>query len=94
MLSISSATARSLPYGHFVNRTLRFFKVPLDEPTSGLTKPIGSEIAYSLGFAWKDRTWVKAKRERFTLLTSSNDRLLNNVYFPEELLDFSLPLRA
>lgn len=94
MLSIPSMSTRSLPYGHFITRILRYFQIPLDEPTFEPTKPMGVEIVHSLGFDWKDGALVKTKRDRATHLAPSDYRPLNDILPPEELPDFALPLRA
>lgn len=48
MLSIPAMVNRSLLYGNFITRILRFF-IPINEPT----KPIRDEIIYNLGFIVK-----------------------------------------
>lgn len=94
MLSILDTIACSLSYDHFVTRILCYFKVPVYKLTFKLIKPISDQIVYSLGFAWKDGTWLKTKSDRATLFAPSYYRLLTNVYPPKELPDFSLPLQS
>ncbi|KAH9769385.1 hypothetical protein KPL71_011979 [Citrus sinensis] len=50
---------RSLPYGHFITRILKYFSVPIQEPSCRPSKSIGDEVVSSLGFEWRNGTCVK-----------------------------------
>ena len=90
MLSIPNLITYSLPYGHFITRILKFFKVPINEPSCKPSKSIGDEAVYALGFEWKNRTWVKFTDNKFTFLAPSDDRPLNAIVLVNQLPDFSL----
>ncbi|KAH9780749.1 Integrase catalytic domain-containing protein [Citrus sinensis] len=59
MLSIPALITRSLPYGHFITRILKFFEVPILKPSCRPSKGIGDEVIVGLGFEWKDGTVVQ-----------------------------------
>ncbi|KAH9717278.1 hypothetical protein KPL71_021758 [Citrus sinensis] len=94
MLSIPALITRSLPYGHFITRILKFFKVPILEPSCRPSKGIGDEVIVGLGFEWKDGTWVKYSDNKFTFLAPSDDRPLNAVIPADQLPVFSLLFRG
>ncbi|KAH9763962.1 Integrase catalytic domain-containing protein [Citrus sinensis] len=94
MLSIPALITRSLPYGHFITRILKFFEVPILEPSCRPSKGIGDEVIVGLGFEWKDDTWVKYSDNKFTFLAPSDDRPLNVVIPADQLLIFSLSFRG
>ncbi|KAH9783541.1 hypothetical protein KPL71_009348 [Citrus sinensis] len=94
MLSIPALITRSLPYGHFITRILKFFKVPILEPSCRPSKGIGDEVIVGLGFEWKDGTWVKYSDNKFTFLAPSDDRPLNAVIPADQLPVFSLSFRG
>ncbi|KAH9763753.1 hypothetical protein KPL70_001275 [Citrus sinensis] len=94
MLSIPALITRSLPYGHFITRILKFFEVPILEPSCRPSKGIGDEVIVGLGFEWKDGTWVKYSDNKFTFLALSDDRPLNAVIFADQLPVFSLSFRG
>ncbi|KAH9697097.1 hypothetical protein KPL71_023471 [Citrus sinensis] len=94
MLSIPALITRSLPYGHFITRILKFFEVPILEPSCRPSKGIGDEVIVGLGFEWKDGTWVKYSDNKFTFLAPSDDRPLNAVIPADQLPVFSLSFRG
>ena len=94
MLSIPPLITRSLPYGHFITRILKFFEVPILEPSCRTPKGIGDEVIIGLGFEWKDGTWVKCSDNKFTFLAPSDDRPLNAVIPADQLPVFSLSFRG
>ncbi|KAH9672866.1 hypothetical protein KPL70_017899 [Citrus sinensis] len=94
MLSIPALITRSLPYGHFITRILKFFEVPILEPSYRPSKGIGDEVIVGLGFEWKDDTWVKYSDNKFTFLAPSDDRPLNAVIPADQLPVFSLSFRG
>ncbi|KAH9670880.1 hypothetical protein KPL70_017145 [Citrus sinensis] len=94
MLSIPALITRSLPYGHFITRILKFFEVPILEPSCRPSKGIRDEVIVGLGFEWKDGTWVKYSDNKFTFLAPSDDRPLNVVIPADQLPVFSLSFRG
>ncbi|KAH9697387.1 hypothetical protein KPL71_023585 [Citrus sinensis] len=94
MLSIPKLITRSLPYGHFITRILKFFDVPIKEPSCRPSKGIGEDVIIGLGFEWKDGTWVKYSENKFTFLAPSDDRPLNAVVLADQLPIFSLSFRG
>ncbi|KAH9671118.1 hypothetical protein KPL70_017229 [Citrus sinensis] len=82
MLSIPALITRSLPYGHFITRILKFFEVPILEPSCRPSKGIGDEVIIGLGFEWKDGTWVKYSDNKFTFLAPSDDRASTSASSP------------
>ena len=91
MLSIPNLITRSLPYGHFITRILKYFKVLINEPSCKPSKSIRDEAVYALGFERKNKTRVKFTYNKFTFLAPSDDRPLNVVVPADQLPDFSLP---
>ncbi|KAH9677496.1 hypothetical protein KPL71_025392 [Citrus sinensis] len=73
MLSIPKMITRSLPYGHFITRILKFFDVPIKEPSCRPSKGIGDDAILGLGFEWKNSTWVKYTENKFTFLAPTPD---------------------
>ena len=90
MLSIPNLITRSLPYGHFITRILKHFKVAINELSCKPSKSIGNEAVYALGFEWQNGTWVKFTKNKYTFLALSDDRPLNVVVLVDQLPDFSL----
>ena len=90
MLSIPKLITRSLLYGHFITRILKFFDVPIKEPSCRPSKGIGDDAIVGLGFEWKNGTWVKYSENKFTFLAPSDDRPLNVVVPADQLPIFSL----
>ncbi|KAK9178223.1 hypothetical protein WN943_027413 [Citrus x changshan-huyou] len=60
MLSIPKLITRSLPYGHFITRILKYFSVHIQEPSCRPSKSIGDEAVSSLGFECCNGTWTSA----------------------------------
>ena len=73
MLSIPKLITRSLPYGHFITRILKYFSVAIQEPSCRPSKSIGDEAVSSLGFECRNGTWVKVTDNKFTFLAPSDD---------------------
>ncbi|KAH9801427.1 hypothetical protein KPL71_001026 [Citrus sinensis] len=94
MLSIPKLITRSLPYGHFITRILKFFDVPIKELSCRPSKGIGDDAIFGLGFEWKNGTWVKYTENKFTFLAPSDDRPLNAVVVADQLPIFSLSFRG
>ena len=94
MLSIPKLITRSLPYGHFITRILKYFSVPIKEPSSRPSKSIEDEAVSSLGFECRNGTWVKVTDNKFTFLAPSDDRPLNIAVPAHQLPIFSLSFRG
>ena len=94
MLTIPALITRSLPYGHFIIRILKFFDVLILEPSCRPSKGIGDDVIFGLGFEWKNGTWVKFTENKFTFLAPSDDRPLNAVVPADQLPVFSLLFRG
>ncbi|KAH9685489.1 Integrase catalytic domain-containing protein [Citrus sinensis] len=94
MLSIPKLITRSLLYGHFITRILKFFDVPIKEPLCRPSKGIGDDAIVGLGFEWKNGTLVKYSENKFTFLAPSDDRPLNVVVPADQLPIFSLSFRG
>ena len=94
MLSIPKLITRSLPYGHFITRILKYFNVPIEEPSCRPSESIGDEVVSSLGFECRNGTWVKVADNKFTFIAPSYDRPLNTVVPVHQLPDFSLSFRG
>ena len=56
MLSIPKLITRSLPYGHFITRILKYFSVAIQEPSCRPSKSIRDEAISSSGFEWSNGT--------------------------------------
>ena len=94
MLCIPKLITRSLPYGHFITRILKYFDVPIQEPSCRPSKSIWDEAVSSLGFEWSNGTWVKVTDNKFTFLTPSDDRSPNAVVPANQLPIFLLSFRG
>jgi len=94
MLTIPALITRSLPYGHFITRILKYFDVPIQEPSCRPSKGIGDDVIFDLGFEWKNGTWVKYTENKFTFLAPSDDRPLNVVVPADQLPIFSLSFQG
>ena len=94
MLSIPKLITCSLPYGHFITRILKHFKVPIHEPSCRPSKSIGDEAVIALGFKWHNGAWVKISDNKYTFLTPSDDRPLNDVVPADQLPNFLLPFQG
>ena len=94
MLSIPKLITRSLTYDHFITQILKLFKVPIHEPSCKPSKSIEDEAVSAIGFEWHNGAWVKVTDNKYTFLTPSDDRPLNDVVPADQLPDFSLPFRG
>ncbi|KAH9658467.1 CCHC-type domain-containing protein [Citrus sinensis] len=94
MLTIPALITRSLPYGHFITRIIKYFDVPIQEPSCRPSKGIGDDVIFGLGFEWKNGTWVKFTENKFTFLAPSDHRPLNAVVPADQLPVFSLSFRG
>ncbi|KAH9726519.1 hypothetical protein KPL70_008287 [Citrus sinensis] len=73
MLSIPKLITRSLPYGHFITRILKFFDVPIKEPSCRPSKGIGDDAIVGLGFEWKNGTWGQRRCRDPPVIASAPD---------------------
>ena len=89
-LTIPALITRSLLYGHFITRILKYFHVSIHEPLCRPSKGIGDDAVFGLGFEWTNGTWVKFTENKFTFFTPSDDRPLNVVVPADQLPIFSL----
>ena len=92
MLSTPAFNHRLLPYGNIISKILRHFQVPLWDTVYKETKRIGPEAMTSMGFSQKNGEWIKTSnsKNQDTLVGSEDDRMLNDVYPPDQLPDFRL----
>lgn len=60
------------------------------------TKRLGGEITLGIGFYRHCEEWVKttSSRNEDTLITSKDDRMLNDIYPTNQLLNFKLRARS
>ena len=56
VLTVPALITRSLPYGHFITRILKFFDVSILQPSCRPSKGIGDDVIFGLGFKWKNGT--------------------------------------
>ena len=92
MLSTPSVNHCLLLYGSIISKILRRFKVPLRDAGYMETKRIGPEAMTSIGFSRRNGKWIETatSKNRDTLITLEDNRVLNDVYSPDQLLDFRL----
>ena len=92
MLSTPSVNHHLLPYYSIISKILRHFKVPLRNACYIETKRIGPEAMTSIGFSRRNGKWIKTATSKNwdTLIAPEDDRMLNDVYSPDQLLDFIL----
>ena len=92
MLSTPIVNHRLLPYSSIITKILRHFEVSLLDVGYTETRWIGPEAMTSIGFSRKNSQWIKTKKSknRDTLIALDDDRMLNDVYPPDQLLDFLL----
>ena len=92
MLTTPAINHRLLPYGTIISKILQYFQVPLQDAVYKETKWIGPEAMSSIGFSRKNDQWIKTKssKNRDTLNAPDDDRMLNDVYPTDQLLDFRL----
>ncbi|KAH9650254.1 hypothetical protein KPL70_026300 [Citrus sinensis] len=92
MLSTPMVNHRLLPYGSIITKILRRFEVPLLDTGHMETRRIGPEAMTSIGFSRKNGKWIKTSnaKNRDTLIAPEDDRMLNDIYRPDQLPDFRL----
>lgn len=68
------------------------FQVPLPDTVYKETKRIGPGAMTSIDFSRKKGEWIKTSnsKNQDTLVAREDDRMLNGVYPPNQLPDFSL----
>ena len=95
MLSTPGVNHQFLPYGSIISKILRHFQVPFRDSVYVETKRIGKEGVMSIRFSRKNREWIKTftSKNQHTLVAPKDDRMLNDVYPPDQLLDFKLGAR-
>ncbi|KAH9670243.1 hypothetical protein KPL70_016903 [Citrus sinensis] len=92
MLSTPAVNHRLLPYGNIITKILRRFEVPLLDIGHMETRRIGPKAMTSIGFSRKNGVWIKTSnsKNRDTLIAAEDDRMLNDIYPPDQLPDFRL----
>ncbi|KAH9658635.1 Integrase catalytic domain-containing protein [Citrus sinensis] len=92
MLSTPAVNHRLLPYGSIITKILRRFEVPFFDTGHMETRRIGPEAMTSNGFSRKNGEWIKTSnsKNQDTLIAPEDDRMLNDIYPPDRLLDFRL----
>ena len=95
ILSTTAVSNRSLPYESIISKILRYFHIPLTEPVFVETKKLGREMISGIGFYLKQGKWVKvsSSKNEDILVAPDDNRMLNEVYSEDELLDFRLGTR-
>ena len=95
MLSTLKVSNRSLPYGSIITRILKHFRVPIVKPIYLETRKLGREIISAIGFFKKRRKWEKttSSKNEDILLAPEDDRMLNDIYSEDKLLNFCLGAR-
>ena len=90
MLSTPTVNHRLLPYGSIITKILRHFEVPLLDAGYIKTRRIGPEAMTSIDFSRKNGQWIKTKnsKNRDTLIAPKDDRMLNDIYPPDEFFRF------
>ncbi|KAH9649211.1 hypothetical protein KPL70_025897 [Citrus sinensis] len=83
---------RLLPYGSIITKILRCFEMLLLDTGHMETRRIGPEAMTSIGFSRKNEEWIKTSnsKNRDTLIAPEDDRILNDIYPPDQLPDFRL----
>ena len=92
MLSTPTVNHCLLPYGSIISKILRHFDVPLLDAVYTQTKRIGWEAMTSIGFSRKNGQWIQTKNSKNwdTSIAPEDDRMLNNIYPPDQLPNFRL----
>ena len=95
MLSTPRVSNRSLPYGSIITRILKYFRVPITELVYLETRKLGQEIISAIGSFKKRGKQEKttSSKNEDTLLAPEDNRMLNDIYFEDELPDFRLGTR-
>lgn len=81
-----------LPYGDIITKILQRFEVPLLDASYTETKRIDPEAMFSIGFSRRNGKWIKTDTSKNwdTLIAPEDDRMLNDVYSPDQLPYFRL----
>ena len=92
MLSTPAVNHRLLRYGSIITKILRRFEVPLLDTGHMETRRIGPEAMTSIGFSKMNGQWIKTSnsKNQDTLIAPEDDRMLNDIYPPDQLPDFRL----
>ena len=92
MLTTPAVNHHLLPYGNIISKILWYFQVPLRDAVYKEISQIGPEAMSSISFSRKNGQWIKTKnsKNRDTLLAPEDDRMLNDIYPPDQLPDFRL----
>ena len=92
MLSTPAVNHRLLPYDSIITKILQRFEVPLLDVGYTETRQIGPEAMTGIDFSRKNGKWIKTKnsKNRDTLIAPEDNRMLNDVYPPNQLPDFQL----
>lgn len=95
VLSTSTVTNRSFPYGSIITRILRHFQIPLTEPVFIKIRKLGKEIISGISFHSRHGECVKTppSRNKDTLAAREDDRVFNDVYPEDQLPDLRLGAR-
>lgn len=95
MLTTPTVTNRLLRYGSVISKNLRHLKVPLSESVYVETKKLGRQDITTIGFHKRNREWVKTtlSKNQDIFIAQEDDRVLNNVYLADQLLDFRVEAR-
>ncbi|KAH9801181.1 hypothetical protein KPL71_000929 [Citrus sinensis] len=92
MLSTPAVNHRLLPYGSIITKILRRLEVPLLDTGHMETRRIGPKAMTSIGFSRKNGQWIKTSNSKNwdTLIAPEDDRMLNDIYPPDQLPNFRL----
>ena len=95
MLSTPRVNHQFLPYSSIISKILRHFQVPIRDSVYVETKRIGKEGVTCIRFSQKNREWIKTftSKNQDTLVAPKDDCMLNDVYPPNQLLDFRVGAR-
>ena len=95
MLSTLEVNNGLLPYGSIIYKILCNFRVPIQDSIYMETKKIGDKVITCIRFYKKNREWIKTptSKNQDTLVALEDDRVLNDIYPPDQLPDFRLGVR-
>lgn len=84
-----------LQYGIIISNILQHFRVPIRDSIYVETRRIGQEAMMSIDFSRKNKEWIKVStfKNRDTRVAPKDDCMLNDIYPPNQLLDFRLGAR-
>lgn len=84
------------PCCSIITRILRHFILPLYKSVYKESEKLGGETISTIGFHKRNEEWVKTTsiKNQDTLVAPEDDRVLNDVYSANQLLDFWLGARA